>query len=410
MVKIEHLDFQYLFIEILKQGAQIKVAIVALSDGILDIRPYRLSKILVELGYDVELIGYPTSEKFHDNARWKYTQFNSTMLPLKRVSMDKLLTILLSRRNIAAAKLLDATIPINIKEVISEINADFFVAMDYKILPFLAERARRLDSKLVYEAREYYQGQYANNFIWKMIFPRIIRNIEGKYIKDCDAIFTVSNGIANLLQENYELSSKPKVVLGFPETNIQSHVTLNLPIDLVFHGNIDKRRDLQYFISVMYPIFDYIKLDIRGKGSKKIINKILRAAKRRSISANLKILEPVKYEDLLSNTSKYHFGLIPWRNNISQVRFAMPNKFFEYLNAGIPVICSDNSEISETVQRFQLGLVFDHKNPLLLKDRISKLTETEYQSFKSSVSDYVNNFGFDKQKELIQKVFVELAN
>jgi glycosyltransferase involved in cell wall biosynthesis len=389
------------------QGATIKIAIVTLSEGVADPRPYRLSQILAGLGHEVKLIGYPTSTKYENSRNWKYIEFASSLLPLRKVSIWHLMSILLSRKIIAAKKMLDVIVPININQTIANIEADCLIAMDYKILPAVAARAKQTNATLIYEAREYYQGQYANNFVWRLIFPRLVRTIEGQNISDCDVIFTVSNGIADLLQESYALKDKPIVVLGFAETSIQIDSSLTRPIRVIFHGNIDKRRDLKYFIKAMHPFVDLIRLDIRGNGSKRIMRSIRRAAKRKHVLDHLAFLEPVRYQNLLVETSNYHFGLIPWRNEIPQVQFAMPNKFFEYLCAGIPIICSDNSEISETVLKYDLGLTFKHNNPSELRQKISLLTDVEYQKLRSSVSSYVKTYGINLQKQIVKEAFTK---
>jgi glycosyltransferase involved in cell wall biosynthesis len=136
---------------------------------------------------------------------------------------------------------------------------------------------------------------------------------------------------------------------------------------------------------------------------------IRRIAKRKQVLDRLAFLEPVSYQNLLSETSNYHFGLIPWRNEIPQLQFAMPNKFFEYLCAGIPIICSDNSEISETVQKNSLGLIFDHGNSIELRQKLSTLTDIEYQKLKSSVLTYVKTNGIDQQRQVIKEIFANYS-
>lgn len=52
-------------------------------------------------------------------------------------------------------------------------------------------------------------------------------------------------------------------------------------------------------------------------------------------------------------------------SNISPLnyRYALPNKFFSYLNNGVPVVVNNCPEIAKIVRKYNCGLVIDHPNP-----------------------------------------------
>jgi glycosyltransferase involved in cell wall biosynthesis len=65
-----------------------------------------------------------------------------------------------------------------------------------------------------------------------------------------------------------------------------------------------------------------------------------------------------------------HVGLLPWRS----VRDAMPNKLFDYLSAGLPVISSLEGEAAQILAECDAGLSYRCGDQQTLYDHISRLT------------------------------------
>jgi glycosyltransferase involved in cell wall biosynthesis len=60
-------------------------------------------------------------------------------------------------------------------------------------------------------------------------------------------------------------------------------------------------------------------------------------------------------------------GLLPWNG----LRDAMPNKFFEYISAGLPVVSSAAGELNELIDRHQVGVTFASGNAQSLADAVA---------------------------------------
>jgi glycosyltransferase involved in cell wall biosynthesis len=51
-------------------------------------------------------------------------------------------------------------------------------------------------------------------------------------------------------------------------------------------------------------------------------------------------------------------------------RFSLPNKVFDYIHAGIPVLCSNLPEVARIVRDYQVGVVIDTFEPEKIADAI----------------------------------------
>jgi glycosyltransferase involved in cell wall biosynthesis len=67
--------------------------------------------------------------------------------------------------------------------------------------------------------------------------------------------------------------------------------------------------------------------------------------------------ESLAFPDMLQQLSRYDWGLCGHMDDHPQWQKAMPNKLFEYLAAGIPVISINSDEVSEFVVQHGVGIV-----------------------------------------------------
>jgi glycosyltransferase involved in cell wall biosynthesis len=73
---------------------------------------------------------------------------------------------------------------------------------------------------------------------------------------------------------------------------------------------------------------------------------------------------PVPLADLLSYSSQADVGVTLLEDTSENHRLALPNKTFEYIAAGIPVVASDLPELKRLIQRFGIGWSADPADPV----------------------------------------------
>ncbi|MGD8562959.1 MAG: glycosyltransferase, partial [Desulfarculaceae bacterium] len=78
--------------------------------------------------------------------------------------------------------------------------------------------------------------------------------------------------------------------------------------------------------------------------------------------ARLHYYQPCSPEELLTFLTRYDYGLVPFMiqpHNRRHLDSALPNKLFEYLAAGLPVIATNLQSLREFITTKQVGLVYD---------------------------------------------------
>jgi len=88
----------------------------------------------------------------------------------------------------------------------------------------------------------------------------------------------------------------------------------------------------------------------------------------------VKIIPPVPYKDLLDYTASADLGLIFYSPDYSlNVRMCLPNKIFEYMMAGIPVLSSDLDAVAEVIKGYDAGQVVSSLAPADIGAAISEV-------------------------------------
>ena len=88
------------------------------------------------------------------------------------------------------------------------------------------------------------------------------------------------------------------------------------------------------------------------------------------------ILPPVPYDELLSWTASADVGLIVYDGSHSpNVHYCLPNKLFEYLMAGVPVVASQLEAVAEILDRYDVGTVTPSIEPEAVGRTLATLLE-----------------------------------
>jgi glycosyltransferase involved in cell wall biosynthesis len=82
------------------------------------------------------------------------------------------------------------------------------------------------------------------------------------------------------------------------------------------------------------------------------------------VADRVKIIPAVPYEELLEWTASSDMGLIVYPPDYSQnVQMMLPNKLFEFLMAGVPVLASPLEAVAEVIRAYGVGQVVSSLAP-----------------------------------------------
>ena len=268
--------------------------------------------------------------------------------------------------------------------VIKEEPADIYHAHDLNTLPVAYWATRRYGGKLVYDSHELYTETSNLSHTERMVF----RFLEGFLIRRCQAVITVNHSIARELADRYRIEL-PIVIMNCPmllnSTRSTDFLRAKLGIRkedalVLYQGGFSPHRGLENLIAAI-AMLPAVKLVMMGWGR---LEEDLRALADAMglIGKRVFFLPPVPQNELLLWTSSADVGVIPYRNVGLNNYYSLPNKLFEYIAAGIPVVASDLPELRLVIEEFQVGCTFNPDDPKDIARAITWVLEDEQRLAK----------------------------
>jgi len=189
------------------------------------------------------------------------------------------------------------------------------------------------------------------------------RRAERRLAREADRFVTVSRSLAEHFAAEYGIA-EPAVMMNCPEaTNAPPAAAVDLrdeygwdPDDRVFlyQGIQNLGRGLKTLIEAMGKTDPSRKLVLLGDGP---LHDELRAqVGKHNLGERIRFRDKVPYDDLLGITASADFGVTLLEDLNLSTRLGAPNKLFEYLHAGLPVLVSDRAEARRVLDRFDVGI------------------------------------------------------
>jgi glycosyltransferase involved in cell wall biosynthesis len=236
-------------------------------------------------------------------------------------------------------------------------GCDAFHANDWNTLPVAAEAARRLGGPVVFDDHEYAPMEYDNDPTWRLLYAPMIRRVVAKYAARADAMFTVAPAIAERYRREFGLD--PTVLMNAPARAAEPPAK-RIDFDnvrLIHHGVAIPIRRLELMIEALALAQRRFSLHFMLTGPDTAYLKFLRRRAEELAPGRVEFHDPVPVEDVLRRVSEFDMGFynLPPDNFVHEV--ALPNKFFDFIHAGLPVCIGPSPSMAEIVRSYGLGCV-----------------------------------------------------
>ena len=227
-------------------------------------------------------------------------------------------------------------------------------------------RAQGRDPKFYYDARENFAGIPPLEQGLVAAHEALIA-CERAMIGHADATSTVSEPIADVLRDVYQLRTRPSVFLNMPPlttpegpTTVREAAGLgpDVPV-VVYSGTMSWARGIETIIEGIAHLPAEAHLVVVSVPlPHPMIPKLEAFAAEHGVADRLHFVGPVGQNELLHYLSGADVAVHPLPGGSPNHDAAMPNKLFEYLHAGLPLVVSDAKLMAEFVTGNGVGEVF----------------------------------------------------
>ena len=224
----------------------------------------------------------------------------------------------------------------------------------------------RLGVPLVYDAHELYPEIGSLPARLRRRLARLERTLAPK----CDVILTVNPYIADEFARRYRIE-RPTVILNAIDPGMASgpggaDLRRALGLDasarvVLYQGWIARSRGLELLIEALAHTAPEVHLVLLGYGEfADTLNEIARV---RGQQQRTHVLPAVAQSELLDWTRSADVGVIPYPDVDLNHHWCSPNKLFEFIQAGIPIVANDLPYLRDVIVGEQLGRVAPIERP-----------------------------------------------
>jgi len=239
----------------------------------------------------------------------------------------------------------------------------------------------------------------------------LAKKMEHFLIRYCDQVFVVSESIADWYVKEYTIQ-RPTVVLNSPSfreisSTIFLRSALNISADKIiflYQGGLVVGRGVDLILEVFKQL-DGGNSVVVFMGYGQLEQEIKTAA---AIYENIYFYPAVHPDVVLDYTSSADVGIHLIKNTCLNHYYCMPNKLFEYIMAGLPVIVSNMLEMSSFVGQYELGIVADIESIESIILAIEKIQTMDISMLKKNALNASNKFCWQEQEYKMIEVYRRL--
>lgn len=364
-----------------------KVIVSVINDLVTDQRVNKTCNTLVELGFDVCLVG----RKKHDSLplpQRKYRAHRMKLLfekgPLfyAEYNIRLFIYLLFHRAELLFANDLDTLLP-------------NFLIHKFKGIP------------IVYDSHEYFTE--TPELVNRKFVQNVWKKIEAWIFPKLRDVITVNHSIANLFKEKYGKEVNvvrnipPTYKSDIPKSREQLGLPVDIPIVLLQGAGINVQRGAEELTEAMQYV-NSAHLLIIGGGD--VIDILKTMADELKLADKITFLPKIPFEELRKFTAHADIGLTIDKDTNINYRFSLPNKLFDYIHSGVPVLASPLVEIEQIIDKYQVGETIESHEPKQLAAKIESMlaNREQLQQYKQNCKQAAKILNWENEQEKLIEV------
>ena len=275
--------------------------------------------------------------------------------------------------------------------------------------------SRFIRCRFVYDAHELMIPELSGADHRQMFFYRL----EKLAIRQADLVIACNPERAELMREHYKLPNAPLVVRNIPPMPQRIENTVDVMelypvlkrknglVRLVYQGDVSLSRGLGAFVEAMKHLDDNFQLLIVGGGDG--TGQLKDLAKQPDLCGRIVLLGKVPREYLHQILCTCDIGITAYPyeglNNI----YCAPNKVYEYAQAGLPVIATDQPPLKQLVDCNSIGKTVDIKrnDSYVIADAVRDVTHS-INAYVARIPDFLANNQWESERRRLLAAYGEI--
>lgn len=261
-----------------------------------------------------------------------------------------------------------------------KLKADVYHFHDPELI-FIGWLLKRKDNIVIYDIHE----DYITSILQKDYMNKIFRNVFAKAYTFFERIFTRKMELCLAEKYYYDIYNRGKLILNYPTINrtFIEHERKGKPLtnELLYTGNVTVDRGA--LIHAKIPQIDeQVSVHFIGRCPGDLADEMYATANKAKDRLYIEGVDRfVEKEDIeqkyMSRNWLAGLALFPPTDHYMKKELT---KFFEYMNAGLPIICSNFPVWEQFIQTYECGIAVDPYNEEEIKEAIIYLRNNPEQA------------------------------
>ena len=370
-------------------------------------RAYRVIRLLSDAGYSVDFLGYEQPKGLEVKDVFTFERpnrrFPNLLLRATRLILTSFLIRLIGDRAGIGRWEIEKRFQICIKGAtkIKE-HYDVLVVEHWALVPFaLRNRGAGI---VVCDAREYYTREFESNLVFNLFKRPSRRLVCRHYLPKCSLVLTVSSGLAVEFRREFGISTEVIRSVSYFKKLPVSPVE-KIRIRMVHHGVANSDRNLESMIEIAGSLGPDYSLDMYLTGRAGLIARLRDQANR---FRNIRIVDPVPFEEIVSTLNRYDVGLYYLYPTGFNVEYCLPNKLFEFIQARLAVVIGPSPCMAEIVRQHECGFVAPEFSIAAMVAMIQSLNPDDIKRAKQKSDEAAQQLCFENEGKKLLGLLEEM--
>jgi len=290
----------------------------------------------------------------------------------------------------------------------SGVTAAVWLANDWMTLPIAARLARERGGAYGYDAHEFALEEYGEKLKWRLLHRPMVHTVERQHIGGAAVVSTVSAGIAERLDVIYQLPRPSLVVRNTPFYQRFRFRRTGEHIRVLYHGIIVVGRGLEQTIDSVVSWRPEFELTIRGPENPGYSDMLRKRICDAGLENRVRLVPPVPMTALVEEATAFDIGLFALPGHSRHNRFSLPNKFFEYMMAGLALCVSDLPEMARLVEEHQLGVLIPTVDPVAIASAINSFDRERIDASKRNALAAAAEFCWERESSRLVNAYRQI--
>lgn len=235
------------------------------------------------------------------------------------------------------------------------------------LVPAMAIRAlSRRPVGIIYDSHELWRHRNVRSD--RLLAPLVEAIVESIGIRQADGVITVSPSIAHWLRTTYNLDQMPTLVRNVPLADgppdratgvLRERAGLSATDKVIaYGGRITTARGIEETIAALPHLSADVHFVLLGYGEAAALAEVEELAAEHGVSERVHLVGAVAPDEVAHALADGDVAVVHVRPICLSYRYALPNKLFESIRAGLPIAAADLPDMRAVVEQLEVGEVF----------------------------------------------------